>query len=169
MKREKTTVFFKKVTNYVRIGGTLFGYGEEMNSKEMADKACEKSVEAIVDRAAAGKICYDKSIVSSIIQQVDTEITKNNITENSEISRKHTYGQSLTVAVMITIQDEWEKKNSVYAKFECSKGIMRNYFDLVSKGAAKTKIFTSTMANTLSSAIHSGIICLLVMQKYAIV
>ncbi|EFX76005.1 hypothetical protein DAPPUDRAFT_322835 [Daphnia pulex] len=68
----------------------------------------------------------------------------------------HNYALLLIVELMQVIQKEWEAKNSVYAKFESSKGSMRNYFDLVSKGAAKTKIFSSTMANTLSDVAFSS-------------
>jgi hypothetical protein len=42
---------------------------------------------------------------------------------------------------------------------------MRNYFDLVSKGAAKTKLFASTMANTLSNVLPTGMIHLLLLMQ----
>lgn len=81
------------------------------------------------------------------------------------IEQVHTYGRKLTSELLGTIQDQWEANNSVYAKFKCSEGIMRNYFDLVSKGAAKTKLFASTMANTLSNVLPTGMIHLLLLMQ----
>jgi hypothetical protein len=133
------------------------GRNDIPNTRQEAIHSCVESIGAIVFRAVTGKMCYDNSIVSNVIYAVNAVITQNNVTtDNTEVEKMHNYALLLIVELMQVIQKEWEAKNSVYAKFESSKGSMRNYFDLVSKGAAKTKIFSSTMANTLSDVAFSG-------------
>jgi hypothetical protein len=140
---------------------TCFVKGEKkknLDVKEAAVCYCLESVDRIVENIATGKMCYDDSIVTNFIFKVDDVIKKHSVTDNTDIEKLHKYALLLIVEILVEIQNQWETSNSVYAKFKCSEGIMRNYFDLVSKGAAKTKIFSSTMAKTLSYVFVPGIL-----------
>jgi hypothetical protein len=57
---------------------------------------------------------------------------------------------------MERIEETWEKENSVPAKLELDKEIMRQYFMMVSQGVAKTILFAATMATRLEINIFSG-------------
>jgi hypothetical protein len=58
---------------------------------------------------------------------------------------------------MQVIEKKWETENSVSAKLESSKEIMRKYFVMVSQGVKTTQLFAATMAVTLENVITSGI------------
>jgi hypothetical protein len=110
---------------------------------------CLEDVFTTVNRIAAGKQCYDDTIVSSVICDVDETITSYNIADNSEVQMMHSYGLRLIVDLMESIEAEWEAENSVYAKLKSNKDSMHEYFVMVSHGVEKTKLFTANMANTL--------------------
>ncbi|EFX68077.1 hypothetical protein DAPPUDRAFT_330390 [Daphnia pulex] len=57
------------------------------------------------------------------------------------------YGMKLTVHLMKKVQDQWEKENSVPAKLESNKEILRKNFMKVSNGVAQTGLFASNMAD----------------------
>ena len=62
----------------------------------------------------------------------------------------------LTIDLMENIERKWERENSVPAKLESNKQILRNHFMMVSEGVAKTKLFASNMAATLEKSIKPG-------------
>jgi hypothetical protein len=132
--------------------------GLEIARKQALLLLCVEYVTKYVQIFVDSKLCYDDSIVYTVIKEVDKCICKNQVCDHSVIEQVHAYGRKLISELLGKIQDQWEANNSVYAKFKSSEEIMRNYFDLVSKGAAKTKLFASTMANTLSNVLFSGII-----------
>ena len=68
----------------------------------------------------------------------------------------HQYGMTLIVDLMQKIQTKWERENSVPAKLESDKEILRQYFTMVSQGVAKTILFAKTMAATLEKNILPG-------------
>ena len=57
---------------------------------------------------------------------------------------------------MENIERKWERENSVPAKLESDKDIMRQYFMMVSQGVAKTILFAATMATKLEISIFLG-------------
>jgi hypothetical protein len=138
---------------------------EEIAKKQALLYTCVEYVTEIVEIFVDGKFCYDDSIVYSVIKEVDRGICKNQVCDHSVIELVHAYGRKLISELLGKIQDQWEANNSVYAKFKCSEEVMRNYFELVSIGAAMTKIFASTMANTLSNILSTGMIHLLLLMQ----
>ena len=117
---------------------------------------CYKSIDRKINRIAAGKMCYDDSIIYNVISDVDAIITSNNISANSEVEKMHIHGQKLISKLMQNIEKEWEYENSVYAKLKANKERMLEYFVMVSQGVEKTKLFAATMAYTLDNVIVSG-------------
>jgi hypothetical protein len=91
-----------------------------------------------------------------MIRSVDEEIKKYNITERSKIEELNDYGMRLIINLMENIEREWERENSVPAKLESNKEILRNHFMMVSEGVAKTKLFASNMAAILEKNIKQG-------------
>jgi hypothetical protein len=118
--------------------------------------SCYESVYAIVNRIAAGKMCYDDSIVYNVISDVDAVITSKNISSYSEVLAMHNYGQTLIVELMQYIEKEWEAENSVFAKLKADKECMREYFVMVSQGLENSKLFVATMERTLEKVAVSG-------------
>ena len=117
---------------------------------------CQTEVRATVNRIATGKLCYDDSIISEVIRSVDSKIKEHELAENSLVEEMHQYGKTLIVDLMQKIQTEWEKENSVPAKLDSNKEILRKHFVMVSQDVAKTQLFAATMANTLDNFIISG-------------
>jgi hypothetical protein len=91
-----------------------------------------------------------------MIRSVDEEIKKYNITERSKIEELNDYGMRLIINLMENIEREWERENSVPAKLESNKEILRNHFMMVSEGVVKTKLFASNMAAILEKNIKQG-------------
>jgi hypothetical protein len=121
-----------------------------------AVEKCLKSVDAIVNFISASQQCYDDSIISNFIYEVDASITFHEVSTNSEVRKIHIYGQNLIIALMEIMGREWEAENSVLAKFKRNKETMCEYFMMVSQGVEKTKLFAATMANALKSVLMSG-------------
>nr|CAH0102501.1 unnamed protein product [Daphnia galeata] len=118
---------------------------------------CRTEVDATVKRIATGKLCYDDSIISEVIRSVDSKIKEYKLTDNSVVEEMHQHGKTLIVDLMQEIQTEWEKENSVPAKLDSNKEILRKHFMMVSKDVAKTtQLFAATMANTLDNFIISA-------------
>jgi hypothetical protein len=121
-----------------------------------AVEKCLKSVEAIINSIAASQQCYDDSIISNFIYDVDASITFHEVSTNSEVRKIHIYGQNSIIALMERIGSEWEAENSVLAKLKRNKEAMCEYFMMVSQGAEKIKLFSATMTNALKSVLISG-------------
>jgi hypothetical protein len=120
--------------------------------------SCLEKIFIIVNCIAAGKLCYDDSIVSNVICDVDAAITEHNVSLNSDVQMMHIYGQKLIIDLMQQIEKKWEAENSVFAKLQQreNKEAMRHYFMMVSTGVEKTKLFAETLTSTLKTSIHSG-------------
>jgi hypothetical protein len=112
----------------------------------------------IVGRVAAGKLCYDDSVVSNVICDVDAVITEHNVSLNSDVQLLHIYGQVLIIDVMQQIEERWKAENSVFAKLQQRKNkeAMRHYFMMVSTGVEKTKLFAATLTSAMKTIVHSG-------------
>jgi hypothetical protein len=136
---------------------SLFGNEKETKNKNFVN-LCADSVDNTIKRIANGKFCYSNSIISEMIRSVDEEIKKYNITERSKIEELNDYGMRLIINLMENIEREWERENSVPAKLESNKQILRNHFMMVSEGVAKTKLFASNMAATLEKSIKPGMV-----------
>jgi hypothetical protein len=137
---------------------SLFG-SEKENGKKIHTHSvnlCADSIDNTIKRIANGKLCYSNSIISEVIRSVDEEIKKYKIEENSSVQLLHEYGMRLIIYLMENIEKEWEEENSVPAKLESNKQILRNHFMMVSEGAAKTTLFASNMAATLEKSIKPG-------------
>jgi hypothetical protein len=117
---------------------------------------CLKYAITISNSVARHNQCYDDSIISKFIYDVDAAITSLNISDNSKVRMIHIYGQKKITDVMETIGREWDEENSVLAKLKRNKEAMREYFMMVSQGVEKTKLFAATMANALKSVLMSG-------------
>ena len=133
----------------------MTGKGQNQNAADL----CIESVDATVNRIAAGKQCYDDTVVSSVICGVDSAVTLHNISENSEVQIMHSYGHSLIVNLMEKIEAEWEAENSVYAKlWRVQQGEHARVFYgvIVSQEVEKTKLFAANMANTLIENVYLG-------------
>ena len=144
--------YFKRPFSSLPINNTNEAEKKNQNSINL----CFQSVHDTVSRIAAGKLCYDDSIINNVIHGVDSTIKTYNLTENSIVQNMHAYGMVLIVDLMQKIEKQWEKENSVSAKLESNKEIMRKYFVMVSQGVAKTKLFAATMAAILEKSIISG-------------
>ncbi|XP_046439459.1 uncharacterized protein LOC124190679 [Daphnia pulex] len=115
---------------------------------------CADSVNDAVNRITAGTLCYDNSIVSHVIREIDSKLSEHQLGENSVVESMFQYGMELTVNLMKKVQDQWEKENSVPAKLESNKENLRwYYFMMVSNGVAKTKLFATYMADLLEEHI----------------
>jgi hypothetical protein len=136
---------------------SLFGIEKKQKEKNSVN-LCADSVDNTIKRIAAGKFCYSDSIISEMIRSVDEEIKKYKIEENSKVLQLHEYGMRLTIDLMENIERKWERENSVPAKLESNKQILRNHFMMVSEGVAKTKLFASNMAATLEKSIKPGMV-----------
>jgi hypothetical protein len=121
---------------------------EKENKKNNSINLCADSVDNSIKRIATGKLCYSDSIISEVIRSVDEEIKKYKIEENSKVQELHEYGMRLIINLMENIEKEWERENSVPAKLESNKEILRKHFMIVSEGVAKTKLFVSNMTAT---------------------
>jgi hypothetical protein len=130
----------------------------EQEKKELScdEVKCAAAVYDSVNRIAAGKLCYDDSIISNVIREVDSTIIAHKLTENKVAANMHNHSMKLIFNLMEKTEKEWEKQNSVPAKLESSEAILRKYFMMVSQGVEKTQLFAATMANTLENFIPSG-------------
>ncbi len=117
---------------------------------------CADSVNDAVNRITAATLCYDNSIVSHIIREIDSKLRDHQLSDYSVVQNMFQYGMELTVNLMKKLQQEWEKENSVPAKLESNKENLRWYFMLVSNGVAKTKLFAYNMADILEEQIIPG-------------
>jgi hypothetical protein len=129
---------------------------EKEKEKQNSINMCADFVNDAVNRIAAGMLCYDNSIVSEIIREIDSKLNTYHITENSVVQDMFQYGMVLTVTLMKKVQDQWEKENSVPAKLESNKENLRKNFMMVSNGVAKTQLFASNMADILKEHITPG-------------
>jgi hypothetical protein len=129
---------------------------EKEKKKKNSVNLCADSVDNTIKRITNGKLCYSDSIISEMIRSVDEEIKKYKIEENSKVQELHEYGMRLIINLMENIEKEWERENSVPAKLEFNKEILRNHFMNVSEGVAKTKLFASNIAATLKKNINPG-------------
>jgi hypothetical protein len=134
---------------------SLFG-GEKETKNKNSVNLCADSIDNTIKRIANGKLCYSDSIISEMIRSVDENIKKYKIEKNSKVQELHEYGIELIIDLMENIEKKWEKENSVPAKLEFNKEVLRNHFMNVSSGVAKTKLFTSNMADTLEKSIKPG-------------
>ena len=116
---------------------------------------CFVAVAMLVDRIVEGKLCYDDNIVFSFICQLDDIISAQGVSRNSEVEMVHTYGRVLITDRMKLIQKNWEEENSVSVKLQqpANKKAMRRFFEMVSQGVEKTKLFASTIANVLKNVL----------------
>jgi hypothetical protein len=126
------------------------------SSKNDTTDSCLDSVYSTVKRILAGKLCYDDSIISDVIRDVDTTIINHNVTDNSIVQVMHQCGMDYMVELMQEIEKKWEKQNSVSAQFESNREMLRRYFVMVSQGVEKTKLFAVTMAYNLKKCIIPG-------------
>jgi hypothetical protein len=127
-------------------------------SRQNLVDSCLEKIFTIVSCIVAGKLCYDDSVVSNVICDVDAAITEHNISLNSDVQLMHIYGQKLIIDRMQRIEKKWEAENSVFAKLQQRKNkeAMRHYFMIVSTGVEKTKLFAATLTSTLKTIIYSG-------------
>jgi hypothetical protein len=132
------------------------GRNEREMKKQNPVNMCADSVNDAVNRIAAGTFCYDNSIVSHIIREIDSKLRDHQLSDYSVVQNMFQYGMELTVHLMKKLQQEWEKENSVPAKLESNKEILRDHFMLVSNGVAKTKLFAYNMADILEEQIIPG-------------
>jgi hypothetical protein len=135
------------------------GRNEREMKKQNPVNMCADSVNDAVNRIAAGTFCYDNSIVSHIIREIDSKLRDHQLSDYSVVQNMFQYGMELTVHLMKKLQQEWEKensKNSVPGKLESNKKNLRWYFMLVSNGVAKTKLFAYNMADILEEQIIPG-------------
>jgi hypothetical protein len=149
-------IFKRKFPNLFKDANEKHAAGAAEEKKQEAIDLCINSVRDTVNRVTAGKLCYDDSIISKVIREVNNTIIKHNLIDNSVVQQMHEYGAVLIVDLMERIEETWEKENSVPAKLELDKEIMRQYFMMVSQGVAKTILFAATMATRLEINIFSG-------------
>jgi hypothetical protein len=121
-----------------------------------AVEKCLKSVDTIVNQIAASQQCYDGSIISNFIYEVDASINLHKVSTNSEVRKIHIFAQKKITDIMEIIGREWDEENSVLAKLKRNKEDLYEYFMMVSQGAEKTKLFAVTMANALKRVLMSG-------------
>ena len=107
------------------------------------------SVYNAVNRIVVGKVCYDDSIISSVILKTNKIISPE--MKGSEKQLIHTFGQTLITQLMKDIQKKWETVNSVSGKLKLPENEkeLHNYFELVSRGYKKTQLFARHMASVL--------------------
>jgi hypothetical protein len=129
---------------------------EKEKRKQNSFIKCADSVNDAVNRITAGTLCYDNSIVSHIIREIDSKLCEYHLTDHSVVQGMFQYGMELTVHLMKKVQDQWEKENSVPAKLESNKENLRMNFMMVSNGVAKTKLFATYMADLLEEQIIPG-------------
>jgi hypothetical protein len=129
---------------------------EKEKRKQNSFIKCADSVNDAVNRIAAGTLCYDKSIVSHIICEIDSKLRTHHLDDHFVVQAMFQYGMELTVHLMKKVQDQWEKENSVPAKLESNKENLRKNFIMVSNGVAKTSLFASNMADILEEQIIPG-------------
>jgi hypothetical protein len=129
---------------------------EKERKKQNSIIKCADSVNAAVNRIAAGTSCYDDSIVSHVIREIDSKLRECHITDNSVVQNMFQYGMVLTVQLMEKVQDQWGKENSVPAKLKSNKENLHEHFMMVSNGVAKTQLFASNMADILKEHITPG-------------
>jgi hypothetical protein len=129
---------------------------EREKKKQNPINMCADSVNDAVNRIAAATFCYDNSIVSHIICEIDSKLREYQLVDHSVVQGMFQYGMELTVHLMKKVQDQWEKENSVPAKLESNKENLRKNFMMVSKGVAKTKLFAFNMADILKEKIIPG-------------
>ena len=127
-------------------------------SRQNVVDQCLEKIPVIVGRITAGKLCYDDSVVSNVICDVDAVITEHNVSLNSDVQLMHIYGQVLIINLMQQIEERWEADNSVFAKLQQRKNkeAMRHYFMMVSTGVEKTKLFAATLTSAMKTIVHSG-------------
>jgi hypothetical protein len=106
---------------------------EREKEKQNSINMCADSVNDAVNRIAAGTLCYDNSIVSHIIREIDSKLREYQLDDHSVVQNMFQHGMGLTVNLMKKVQDQWEKENSVPAKLESNKENLRWHFMLVSK------------------------------------
>jgi hypothetical protein len=160
-KEDKMSSGFQPLDYLKRLDFSLFNDNgnEREKKKQNSIIECADSVNAAVNRIAAGMLCYDNSIVSHIIREIDSKLCECHITDHSVVQGMFQYGMVLTVNLMKKVQQEWEKENSensVPAKLESNKENLRKNFMMVSNGVAKTRLFTSNMADILDEQIIPG-------------
>ncbi len=126
---------------------------------------CADSVNDTVKRIAAATLCYDNSIVSHIIREINSKLREHHLSDNSVVRHMFQCGMVLTVTLMKKVQDQWEKENSVPAKLESNKENLRKNFIMVSNGVAKTGLFASNMADILEEQIIPGNLNYITMQQ----
>lgn len=140
-------------------------YFDMLYSKVLGKRCHQNVIDSCLDRIhliangiASGKLRYDDSVVSNVICDVDAAITEHNVSLNSEVHLMHTYGQVLIIDLMKQIETRWEVENSVFAKLQqrTVKADLRHYFTMVSRGVDKTKLFATTLARALETAVISG-------------
>jgi hypothetical protein len=129
---------------------------EKEKRKQNSFIKCADSVNDAVKRIAVATLCYDNSIVSHIIREIDSKLRTHHLDDHSVVQGMFQYGMELTVHLMENIQDQWENGNSVPVKLESNKEILRKNFMMVSNGVAKTRLFTSNMADILEEQIIPG-------------
>jgi hypothetical protein len=156
---QKSSRFQQLKEYFKRLGSSLLFNGtnnEKEKQKQNSFIKCADSVNDAVKRIAAGTFCYDDSIVSHIIREIDSKLRDHQLTDNSVVQNMFQYGMLLTVHLMEKVQDQWGKENSVPAKLESNKENLRKNFMMVSNGFAKTKLFASNMADILEEQIIPG-------------
>jgi hypothetical protein len=129
---------------------------EREKKKQNSIIKCYDSVNDAVNRIAAETLCYNNSIVSHVISEINSKLLEHHLSENSVVQNMFQYGMELTVHLMKKVQDQWEKENSVPAKLESNKEILRKNFMMVSNGVTKTRLFASNMADILEEQIIPG-------------
>jgi hypothetical protein len=160
-KEDKMSSGFQPLDYLKRLDFSLFNDNgnEREKKKQNSIIECADSVNAAVNRIAAGTLCYDNSIVSHIIRKIDSKLCECHITDHSVVQSMFQYGMVLTVNLMKKVQDQWEKensKNSVPGKLESNKKILRKNFMKVSNGVTQTGLFASNMADILDEHIIPG-------------
>ena len=121
------------------------------DDKKLNDKVIVAfgSVYDVVNRIVVGKVCYDDSIISSVILKTNEIISPE--MKGSEKQLIHTFGRTLITQFMKDIQEKWETVNSVSVKLKLRENEteLHNYFELVSRGYKKTQLFARHMASVL--------------------
>lgn len=136
---------------YRRTVGRFMG-SSKSNYSEPTDY--QRAIFADVRISLAGKICYDDSIGYDIIKNTEKimkDAKKN--WQNIDYQKAHIYARKLITILLESMQCEWEKHNSVYAKLEqeSNRVAMHQYFKAASEGVERTKLLICLMKSTLES------------------
>ena len=151
------------------VKGNLFRRGYQYAKNQVARNRSSKNVEPTdyqrdiflnIHNILKDKICYDDSIVADVIKNTEEIMSdikkkrKKNWT-NFDYQNAHIYARKLIIFLLGDMQDEWEKRNSVYTKLDqpSNRAAMREYFMVASQGVERTKLFVCLLKTTLETSL----------------